>query len=224
MAKQIIEIFEPGELTAQEQERRDRLEGIIRKNMAGFIAVGLALREIMEYQLYRSTHPTWEAYVRDRFEMSRSYAWRIHDAAVTTTLITGHNFAPEEAEASLENVANWQQNLPTNEAQVRPLAKLPMEDRAGAWFEAVKTAPQGKVTAIHVADTVKRIKGETVRQTAAKVRESLAKDEWFSPEFKGAFDAFLQEIEKAKESEFKETTREAIIRHLDALKSVVAAD
>ena len=235
MGKQAMAVIGPQELTVEEQERRDRLEGIISRNMAGFVAVGLALREIKERGLHRSTHPTFEAYVQDRFELERSYAHRIYEGAITHALIAGSDFDPVQAESDLQNVAhgqhfesqgvaNWQHILPVNERQVRPLTRLPLEERAGAWFEAVKTAPNGKITASHVADTVKRIKGETVKQTTAKIRENLAKDELFSSAFKGAFDAFLHEIEKAKEGGFQETSKEAIVRHLDALKKVLAAD
>ncbi|WP_028314697.1 hypothetical protein [Desulfatibacillum aliphaticivorans] len=222
--KNQVEVFEPEELTEFEQDRRDALEGIIKRNMAGFIAVGLALKEMLESRLYRSTHPTWEAYIRDFFEISRSYALRLIDAADTVRLISNEGIDPVDFDDGRQNVANWQHPVPANEAQVRPLSKLPVEDRPGAWFEALKTAPEGKITARHVSDTVKKIKGETVQQTVKKIREGLNKDELYSPEFKGAFDAFLIEIEKAKEGGFKETSKEAITRHLDALKTVVAAN
>lgn len=49
---------------------------------------------------------------------------------------------------------------PDRESQVRPLLKLPEPDRAKAWEDAVATAPDGKVTAKHVAKVVSGMVGK----------------------------------------------------------------
>ena len=43
----------------------------------------------------------------------------------------------------------------TTESQARPLSKLEPEQQRQAWQKAVETAPEGKVTAAHVARVVK---------------------------------------------------------------------
>jgi len=43
---------------------------------------------------------------------------------------------------------------PINEAQARPLTKLPPEQQKEAFQKAVETAPEGKVTAKHVEKVV----------------------------------------------------------------------
>jgi hypothetical protein len=45
---------------------------------------------------------------------------------------------------------------PSNEAQARPLTKLPEDKWIPVWEEAVKTAPDGRVTADHVRAVVER--------------------------------------------------------------------
>jgi hypothetical protein len=51
-------------------------------------------------------------------------------------------------------VRHGAQILPANERQVRPLTALPSQEQPQAWAKAVSTAPNGKVTAFHVARVV----------------------------------------------------------------------
>lgn len=46
--------------------------------------------------------------------------------------------------------------LPTNEAQTRPLTRLDPKDQSFVWQRAVETAPNGKVTAAHIEQTVRQ--------------------------------------------------------------------
>jgi CHASE3 domain sensor protein len=52
-------------------------------------------------------------------------------------------------------------NTPANEYQIRPLVKLSPDQQREAWQQAVATAPDGKVTAAHVAKIVKEMTAET---------------------------------------------------------------
>lgn len=60
------------------------------------------------------------------------------------------NMAAAEAVADIEN-ENKTIVLPACESQVRPLTKLPQDERASAWREAVEAAPNGKPTAVWAA-------------------------------------------------------------------------
>ena len=53
-------------LTLTEQERLQCLERIIERGLQTFYEVGTALLEIRDASLYRQTHPTFEAYCRQR--------------------------------------------------------------------------------------------------------------------------------------------------------------
>ena len=61
-------------LTAKERTLKARLEKVIERGIQQFLEVGMALSELRSKRLYRVTHPTFEAYVRDRFGLARSSA------------------------------------------------------------------------------------------------------------------------------------------------------
>lgn len=65
----------PAELAAL-----DRCETIIRRGLKTFIAVGEALLEIRDSRLYRATHPTFEDYLADRWQVSKAYGNRLIQA------------------------------------------------------------------------------------------------------------------------------------------------
>lgn len=117
----------------------ERLEGIIRRNLQSFYEVGRALMEIRDKGLYRDVlgFETFEAYCKQKWDMSRFYAYRLIDAVVV-----------------IDNVDNCQQK-PATESQARPLARLEPEQQKEAWTKAVETAPDGKVTAAHVYKIVR---------------------------------------------------------------------
>jgi len=58
----------------------DECERVIAKGKRAFILVGQALLEIRDRRLYRQTHPTFEAYCRERWGWGRESAYK-HIAA-----------------------------------------------------------------------------------------------------------------------------------------------
>ena len=133
-------------LSVTESAKLENLELVIDGGLKSFIEVGRALMEIREGKLYRVTHMTFEDYCQERWGMSDSYAAKQIDAAATVN--------------EIERTDNCRVSIPANEAQVRPLTKLPIEDRASAWKEAVASAPNGKPTAAivgHPARTVAEV-------------------------------------------------------------------
>ena len=59
-------------------------EEIIEQGRETFLAVGRALLEIREYRagvLFKDTYGSFEAYIRERWEFGRSYAYRLMNAA-----------------------------------------------------------------------------------------------------------------------------------------------
>jgi hypothetical protein len=125
------------EITTTERARLAELESVIESNVA---LVGKALFEIRESRLYRQTHKTFEDYCRERFAMNRDYINKqIRAADVINNLDT-----------------NCIQTKPTNEAQTRPLSKLPPADQPKAWEKANEIAKEeGRpVAARHVEQAV----------------------------------------------------------------------
>lgn len=152
-------------LTTVEASDLEQLETRIERGIKTFVDVGMALAEIRERKLYRATHATFEDYCRERWGMARSTAYQFMDAAEV-----------------VENVRNCGQILPLNEAQARPLTSLPSDVQPLVWQVAVETAPDGKVTARHVKDTV-RAWQVAPEQDKRPVSYHVSDDsyEWYTP-------------------------------------------
>lgn len=127
--------------------RLEQLEKVIATGLETFVAVGNALLEIRDKRLYKSTHKTFEDYCNQRWDMTRVNVYRIIHAT---------EFAGNLLPTGLQN--------PKNERQVRPVLTLPKEEQVDAWEQAVRTAPEGKVTAKHVENVVKERKAATTPQ------------------------------------------------------------
>ena len=135
-------------LTITESNRLQTLESQMEQDQAAFVRYGNALLEIRDSRLYRQTHSTFEDYCRQRWQMERNYANKlIRSAEVANNLGT---IVP----------------TPTHESQVRPLTSLEPEQQREVWKKAVDTAPDGKVTAVHV----ERVKTEAIKSWTAPVQ------------------------------------------------------
>ena len=69
------------DLSPDESGRLDELERTIEHGLATFVEVGTALFEIRERRLYRATHPTFERYLAERWQMARRTGYAYIDAA-----------------------------------------------------------------------------------------------------------------------------------------------
>lgn len=155
-------------ISNSEQAELQACEAIIERNLAVFYETGQALLKIRDARLYRATHSTFEDYCRERWGFSRVHAHRMIDAATVA-----ENLLPMG-------------NIPASERQARELAGLEAERQREVWQQAVETAPNGKVTAAHIA---------LVRDgaTAEGDDEEWGEDEW----------------DDSPEAEFVRDTREA---------------
>jgi hypothetical protein len=150
-----VEVVELEELTIEEQHLRLQLE---RKVERAFYEAGLALMQLRDKLLFRSTHKTFEQYCKDRFGFERRHPYRLIDAAIVVDNLS--QMCPiwtQNKTASETTCANISQILPTNECQVRPLTTLEPEQQREAWEMAVQAAgnkaPSGRI----VKDVVGRI-------------------------------------------------------------------
>jgi hypothetical protein len=138
-------------LSVAEVQTLAHYEQIIAQGIKTFVEVGRALTAIRDQHLYRESYGTFEDYLRERWDLSRPYAYQLM-----------------EASAVVENVSATADIVPVNEAQARPLATLPPEQQAEVWQEAVRTAPPSGITAKHVQTTVKKVRE---RSSGSKVSQ-----------------------------------------------------
>lgn len=149
-------------LTTNEQSELAALEAVIERGLNTFVEVGNALLQIRESKLYRA-FGTFEDYCRVRWGMVASRARQLIAAAEITENIKSVTVVTL---------------LPQTESQARPLAQLEPEQQREAWSRAVETAPNGKVTAAHVAQVV----GEIKTGSAPHVSFNTGESEWYTPQ------------------------------------------
>ena len=115
--------------------------------MGSFLAVGNALLTIRDRRLFREQYRSFNEYCNVRWGMGKNYANRLISGSQVAANLSAHadNFSP------LVKI------LPTSEYQVRPLTRLEPDQQREAWNKANETAPNGKVTSKHIANTVKEL-------------------------------------------------------------------
>lgn len=123
-------------------------ERVIEQGLKTFVEVGSALAVIRESGLYRGTHVTFEAYARDRWNLSRPRAYELMTAA---EVVSG---MPDTAAPI------------TSARQATELAKVPELERAEVWQETVERT-NGKPTAAAVREVT-----EEQRKRAAEQRDA----------------------------------------------------
>ena len=112
-------------LTYSETTRLLQLESIVTAGLDTFVAVGIALAEIQASKLYRAAHDTFDAYVRQQFQLSRSRAYEIIGSATTF-----------EALSAMADIP-----LPQNERQARALTGLAPSEAAEVMVTAAAAGP-----------------------------------------------------------------------------------
>jgi hypothetical protein len=159
-SEELVIFDNPVPLPEAERAQLERCEETIRKGLKTFFAVGSALMTIRDLRLYRSSHPTFEAYCQERWGIGRRYAVKVIGAAERVNLLPAG-----------ENVAK-----PTSEFQVRPFLKLDTKVFPKAWEETLKRAAGGKVTLTIVKSVVREFyRKSAVRANPKPPRRSAAK-------------------------------------------------
>lgn len=138
-------------------------EQVIAAGLQTFVEVGEALMEIRELRQYREVgFSDFDAYCRERWQMSRTQSDRLISASETV----GH-LAPIGA-------------TPKNEAQVRPLTRLPSpEAKRDAWKQATdKAKSEGRDAPVarDVEDIVRKVVEEETSKKARKDEDRQALD------------------------------------------------
>jgi hypothetical protein len=158
-----------GPLSESEQKELQECEADIE---SGLIKMANALIKIRDKKLYRAQYGTFEAYCKARWDIKKSHAYRLLNAAeivqnlqsVGQSPPMGDNVPPDE-----KDVVTTPE--PTHERQLRPLAGLSPEQQREAW--AIATANNPKPTDAEVEAAVKEVKAKEA--TKVKIKESEVK-------------------------------------------------
>ena len=150
-------------LTTDEESDRLHLE---RKVERAFYEAGMALMQLRDRRLYRSTHSTFEEYCRDRFGYTRRRPYQMIEAALIYDNL-------------IDKCVKFLHILPTKEGQIQPLSQLEPLEQPEAWITAVEEAggkvPPGRI----VKEVVQRIKDKErlpITLRVGEVCQIIAKD------------------------------------------------
>lgn len=126
-----------------------KYEAVIERGMRTIIDVGVAMKAIRDKKLYQGQHETFELYVKNRWECSKSRAYQLIEAA--------------EVDANLSTIVD-KNDLPQMESQLREVAKAPVEKQAEVVKKAVEKAAEEnrKPTAKDFKAAVKQVTAELV--------------------------------------------------------------
>lgn len=218
-------------LSIDERERYIELQKVVSEGMKDFVRVGRALREISERRLYRETHPTFETFLRDMYEIASSQGYRLIEASKVYELLSP-NGGESSGDGNLSPIGGQVEDstgpiLPSNERQIRPLLKLDNPDKQReAWEKAVHLGLEttGKVSGSVVSAVVRGMKGEAAKAAVKKAAKTVEKDLRASQAFRSASSAFIKQIEIERANGWIETDRAAVIRQLESIKVAIEAE
>lgn len=166
-------------------ERLIELENLIASDQIHFVNVGRALKEIRDQRLYKKAlYDTFELYVRGRWDMGRSHAYR---------LITFYEV--------IRNLSPIGDILPVNESQVRPFAKLTPCEQRELWTDFVKSGSE--MTALSIKKFI----------DARKIGppDKLDLNDRITEEYMAAVQAMLNQVRIAQGDHWKGTSRQAAL-------------
>lgn len=115
-------------LGAADQCALAECEAIIERGRDTFVEVGNALLRIREERLYRAEFGTFQEYCEAKWQMSKTHANRLIDAAEIAENLTPTGVTPSSERAS------------------RPLKSLPVRAQRKAWTKAVESSKTGQPT------------------------------------------------------------------------------
>lgn len=131
----------------------ERLTSVVSAGMASFGAVGDALAEIRDRELYKGVAASFDEYCLMAWNMTRQHAGRLIDAANVC-----RNLAPTGS-------------VPSSERQARALRGLSEEDQVAAWMEAREDSePMGSVSTPKLEAAAAKRKQKKTRKTLKPIR------------------------------------------------------
>jgi hypothetical protein len=168
------------------QSRLSHLETVIAQQRGSFHKIGKALKEIRDDRLYRQLlFTSFEAYLKDRWDMGRSQAYRLIEAVRV-----------------IDNLSPIGDILPENEAQLRPLVQLNPMDQRKTWLDFVATGKQ--LSARNIRRFVSGCPSRAQRN-GPDLTEVISSD------YEEAVMAMLEQIRLATQDGWHSTSRQAAL-------------
>jgi hypothetical protein len=175
----MVEQIDPSE------RRLWQLESVIKKYRQDFYAVGKALGEIRDDRHYHKlSFNSFESYLTHRWDIGRSHAYRLIEAALV-----------------IDNLSPIGEQLPKNEAQVRPLTGLDVFSQRKLWRDFLKTGQT--FTAANIKKFVSAHLGEQ--------KSKAVFTELISSEYRQAVRTMLCQIRIAKNDGWGKTSQKTAL-------------
>jgi len=173
-----------------------RLEKVIDQSRRRFWQIGAALRTIRDEKLYKvALFDSFESYVRQRWEMGKSQAYRLI-----------------EASRVVDNLSPIGDALPANEAQARVLARLAPADQKRLWREFVESGAEQTASNIKRFLRAKGAKAQGERKDLTGV---------IGADYKKAALQMIEQIDLAKNDGWRTTSRQAALLWNRAMKDKI---
>jgi hypothetical protein len=175
--------------------RLAQLEAVIKNYRQDFYSVGKALKEIRDGRHYhRLSFKSFESYVRIRWDMGRSHAYRLIEAFCV-----------------IDNLSPIGELLPKNEAQARALTKLDAFSQRRLWREFLKTGKA--LSALNIKKFVSAHLGE--QNTKAAFIEVISND------YQQAVREMLSQISLAQNNGWKSTSQKTALYWNNVMKEKI---
>lgn len=177
------------------------LENVIESNQCEFYKVGKALGRIRDGRLYRQVlFDSFETYVRDRWDMARSQAYRLINASKV-----------------IDNLSPIGDGiLPQNESQARALTPLKRIEQRNLWREFVESG-----TTMNASNIRKFIKTRTKKTTPCDKPKPGDRVGVVTANYQAAVKAMLEQIRLAQNDNWQSTSRKAALFWLRIMKDKI---
>jgi len=202
-------------MTQEETERLAALEDVIRKDLKGFVRVGLALKEIRDGRLYRGKYTAWKDYLKSEWDISKAYSdYHIRAADIVGLLENAHHGGHFEGEDFSDT---FKFSIPQNERQARPLSLLSVEQIPEAW-KTVMQMTNGRPTALVVTKVVQEILEQQIEENKDGLQKTIIKEVTVPDDFAEQFAKLIEVLSMYRKSGWRDFNRKKALEFVDSVK------
>lgn len=179
------------------EEARKRFDASEHEKCHAACEIGSGLRVIKDNELYRPNYNTFREYCDQVWKFTFRRAYQFIAAARVMDNLKRNNCSP----------------LPDNESQLRQISGLSDEDQCRVWCEAVESAPDGRVTAQHIAAV--RVESLTAPR---KPKSRAGRKDSFAKAFGLLESAIIEQHKEGWKTLSKENARDRLLELLNKVE------